>query len=191
MKYRNRNVLTVLVMLHFAMMLLTVPLRWLTASLVAAAIHELGHYLALFFSGADVRSFRIRPFGAQMESTPLTSWKQLFCQLAGPVGGLAGVLLWRWMPRVAVCGLLQSAFNLIPIWPLDGGKILRYVLHMVRLNPRLCRIMEYTVCLIFILLVVWISLHKRLGILPIIFLCYILLQSDLVKTPCKLHTDWI
>jgi len=51
-------------LLLLALLLLTVPINWLLAFFVAAAVHELFHYLALRLLGGQTRGFTIRPGGA-------------------------------------------------------------------------------------------------------------------------------
>ena len=108
-----------------AFLLLTLPLNWLLSALAVAAFHELCHGAAILLLGGRIWGVRISAGGAVMETEPLSSGKELVCALAGPAGSLLLVLTFRIFPRVAVCALVQGAFNLLPVFPLDGGRALR------------------------------------------------------------------
>lgn len=119
-----------------AVLLLTVPIRWIIASVFAAIIHELGHYLAVRFLGGEVISTQFTLRGARMEAYPMSPGREMLCILAGPAASFSLLLLARFFPRVAICGLIQGVYNLLPIYPLDGGRILRCVISLMRKGER-------------------------------------------------------
>ena len=114
------------IVLGLAVLLL--PLRVLLGIILAAAVHEIGHLIAMYFLGVPVLGFILHPGGARIEAGPMEPGEEILCALAGPVAGAVTIFAWKWFPELAVAGLVQTVFNLIPIYPLDGGRVVRLVL---------------------------------------------------------------
>ena len=108
-----------------ALLLLTLPLPWLLSAILAASIHEFCHILALLLTKTKIYGLRIGPFGAKIETEPMSRTAELLCAAAGPAGSLCLLVLIRIFPRLALCGAVQGLFNLLPLHPMDGGRILR------------------------------------------------------------------
>lgn len=129
----------------WAAMILLVPGNWLLSAAAAACIHEAGHILSLLLLGGKVRGIRLGPLGAVIEGEGVSGPAAAVCTLAGPLGSFLTLLLLRPFPMLAVCGFLQGCFNLLPVYPLDGGRILAYLLE--RLVPDSCerirRVLEH------------------------------------------------
>ena len=113
------------IVLGLAVLLL--PLRVLLGIILAAAVHELGHLAAMYFRGVPVLGFVLRPDGARIEAGPMEPVEEILCALAGPVAGTLVIFAWKWFPELALAGLVQTVFNLIPIYPLDGGRVARNI----------------------------------------------------------------
>lgn len=111
-----------------ALALMMLPLQWVLAILIAAAFHEFCHFLAVRLCGGQMVGLKLTPHGAQMEVEGLSQWQELICSLAGPVGGFMLLPFLRYIPMIAICAVCQSLFNLIPVYPLDGGRALRCLL---------------------------------------------------------------
>ena len=111
-----------------ALLLLTLPLPWLAGAVAAAGIHEAGHLLAIRLLGAPMSKIRVGCRGAKIHTCFSDPWREFLCAAAGPAAGLLLLLAARWFPRIAVCGLVQSIYNLLPVYPLDGGRMLFCVL---------------------------------------------------------------
>lgn len=107
----------------------------------AAALHELGHCLALGLLGAPVTGLRIGIFGAELaaDRRGLSYPGELAAVLAGPGANLLCALLLtlpgggRWAVFTGA-NLVLCAFNLLPVRPLDGGRAL-YLLTAWAIGP--------------------------------------------------------
>ena len=101
--------------------------------LSAAVIHECGHMAALWACGAQVTKLRIGIFGALMESDAvrLSYGREIFCTAAGPMANFltAWILCIFGNPYPALTGVhvILCCFNLLPVRPLDGGRILELI----------------------------------------------------------------
>ena len=171
-----------------AMMLLMLPLKWMLAAAIAATHHELCHLVAIRLCRGDIHSFSLSVDGANLDVSSLSPAKELICSLAGPIGGLSLLLFSRWIPRIAVCAAFQSLYNLLPIYPLDGGRALWCGITML-LPPKkagkFCKCIE-KVCLSAILLTaVYGSVHLKLGIASLFPAILIFTHTKFRKTPCK------
>lgn len=111
-----------------AALLLLLPLDWLLSAITAALVHEGCHLLAVRLFGGRIFVIRIGIGGCVIESGELEWIYSLFAILAGPVGSLSLLAFRRFLPKIAVCGMIQGLFNLLPVLPLDGGRILQLLL---------------------------------------------------------------
>ena len=133
---------------YCALLLLAIPLQWLLAWLIAAAVHELFHCIALLLCGNCIHSFQIGFCGAKIESSPLTPLQHIVCALAGPAGGLLLLIISKYCPTVTLCALVQSTVNLLPVIPLDGGQALYgFICMFVTPNTanRICSVVSWSV----------------------------------------------
>ena len=113
--------------LVLALMLLLFPLGLLAGILLAALIHECGHLIAVRLTGGRVLAIRLHAGGARIETAPMEPGKAAVCALAGPGAGALTIFAWRFFPEMALAGLVQTVFNLLPIYPLDGGRVVRNI----------------------------------------------------------------
>lgn len=96
--------------------------------LAACAVHELGHVAAAAALGGWVEGLSLTAVGAELRigyEVPLTYGRDSLVALAGPAvnllwGGAAMALHWE---LAAALTLAVGAFNLLPILPLDGGRV--------------------------------------------------------------------
>jgi len=117
---------------------------FLLAVFASVLMHELGHALVARRYGIHTRRIVLSPIGgiAQLEGMPRRPREELAVALAGPaVNFVLAAGLWLVAPVLAGSGLLASffgsvmlanlglgLFNLIPAFPMDGGRALRALL---------------------------------------------------------------
>ena len=116
-----------------ALLLLIGSAEELSAILLPALFHELGHLLALWLLGLHVRQIRVELRGFCIEYYGgCSAVGHALAAAAGPLAGLAwgfaaSALGERmrvdWLSLSAGVSILLSLFNLLPALPLDGGRI--------------------------------------------------------------------
>ena len=183
---KNRLSISGSSLIFLALLLLVLPFRWILAALLAAALHELGHYIAIRLCGGQVRDLTILQSGAALQTGEMSREKELFCTIAGPLCGSLLIPLVRFAPRLAICASIQTLYNLLPIYPLDGGRALRCVTAMW-LSPNIAKKLCAWAENIFLAGIAVIGLYAtfgiHLGILPLL-LCAVLI-GKVVNTTCK------
>jgi Zn-dependent protease len=128
---------------------------YIAALFVSVVLHELGHALVGRHFGVRTLEIVMFPIGgvARLGETPKPRG-EFWTAAAGPLvnvaiaAGLFGALLWRGallplqgllrptdanlLERIAGGNLILAAFNLLPAFPMDGGRILRSALALRR-----------------------------------------------------------
>ena len=171
-----------------ALICLTLPLQWVLSAVAAAIIHEACHILAVFLAGGRINSIKIGTAGAVMDASELPEFRQILCILAGPVGSFSLVLAAGQMPKLAFCGLVHGLYNLLPIYPLDGGRLLACIAKK-HFSPksahRICEWTKWTVMFVLFIFVLWMIRQWKTGIMPLLILLVMVYKTSSGKIPCK------
>jgi Zn-dependent protease len=110
---------------------------WQLATAIVALIfvHEMGHVIAAKWLGIPVSAPLFIPFlGAAiiMKQNPRDAWAEALMAYGGPLAGCIGSWIcwcaafyvnWDWLMPAATISFIINLFNMIPIPPLDGGRI--------------------------------------------------------------------
>ena len=123
-----------------------------------------------------------------MEIGALSYGKELFCALAGPLGSLSLILVGRLFPRIALCGAFHGLYNLLPLYPLDGGRALHCGVRLL-LPPntadKVCTVVEMLCLGAICVTALYGTACLHLGFLPLCFALVMLIKGKKVKFPCK------
>ena len=170
-----------------AALMLLLPLDWLLAALLAAAVHELGHLAVLHAFRGQLGFISIGGTGARIHMGPLENRAEFLCAAAGPAASLFLLSLCRFFPKTALCGLAQGMFNLIPVHPMDGGRMLRCFLQWLcpRQAKRISDFAERLILCAFVVLSLILAIHHKEGLLPALVCVTILSRLLFTKIPCK------
>lgn len=118
-----------------------------------ALFHELGHMLAGIILGFKPNSLEIMPLGLsigfenklenynkKIKKGTLLTLKKIIIAISGPITNLIFIILFLIFPisflrinreLILYANILIAIFNLIPIYPLDGGRIAKGILHIL------------------------------------------------------------
>jgi stage IV sporulation protein FB len=152
---------------------------------ICVVLHELGHSLQARRFGIRVRDIVLLPIGgmARAERIPEKPWQEIAIAISGPLvnfilAGLLIVVMWvraepldfedGFMTTLILINLVLGTFNLVPAFPMDGGRILRGLLATQLSYVKATRVAKdvgQTIALVFAVLG---FVYTNLVVLPLI-----------------------
>lgn len=147
------------IFLFVFLFLLTSQIEIYILLMIFAIIHELGHLIAGLILKFKTDEIRITPFGLQIKfncnynNTKEFTTKKAIIALAGPLtnfviaviliilGKINTNLQYTYLYKLVIySNLLIGIFNLLPIYPMDGGRILKEILKIAYGNKKAYKI---------------------------------------------------
>lgn len=187
------------IFLFLILFLITNQIELYALSMVFALIHEMGHLFMGVLLNYNMDSLKIMPLGFVIEfKTKIEEYNEkilktrkiilnkILIALAGPITNLLIIIFLLAIKtnnmNLIYSNLLIMLFNLIPMYPLDGGRILLFILKLFLGNKK-----SYTyiniISNIFIIILTAISsisiyYYKNIGILLIIIILWGLIIKE-------------
>lgn len=176
-------------------------------------IHELGHVFAAKSYGWTIEEIQILPFGgvANMKQNNDSILEEFIVAIAGPLQNLMMIIigigfqrinLWssEWTTFFIQANTIILLFNLIPITPLDGNKLLKSILYVFFPYRKVIKYSIFISILLIIFFLIWasgflldnkvningiviaiffiISIYKEIKELPYVFWQFLLCKAN-------------
>ncbi len=193
------------IFIFIAIFLITNQIELYAIIMIFAFIHELGHLLSGILLGMKPKKIEIKPYGISIsfQLTPkdynkkikngnLLELKKIIVALAGPLTNLICIIIFYNIDVgifsnliIIYSNILLILFNLIPIYPLDGGRIIKEILH-ISLGKRkaekyINRISFITIGIITIISSFAVFYLKNIAIFIIVLVLWILvIREDII-----------
>ena len=170
-----------------------------TLVMLFALFHELGHLLCGIIMGFEVENLKIMPLGFSVEFKPKIidynkkvlksnslTLKKILINIAGPFVNVVIILvacLMNLNQNIIYSNLIILIVNLIPIYPLDGGRILKNILKLLVGNKKAYKytniISNIFVIIIGFVFSIEIYYYKNIAIFfAIIFILVLILNEN-------------
>lgn len=135
------------------------------AFLLFSILHEIGHYLVALYFSFEIEKIMILPFGAFLLLRDLGKhyvYEEIWMLFCGPFVNMICFILFVFFkePLLAKINIYILMFNLLPIYPLDGSKLLLLFLSYL-IDYQKCMQIQIKVSLMFIC-ILWI-MTKQIG----------------------------
>ena len=156
------------------------PARTFAPFVFSVLAHEAAHLLALQLIGAEIHKLRLCGSGATILTQPLRYGQEILVATAGPAVNLLLLALTAQRdPPLALVNLCLLCYNLLPLYPLDGGRILRAVLRLL-FAERAAELLEQCIgalCLLSLLaLSCYLTCVWHAGLWPVLLCAALLLR---------------
>ena len=142
------------VFLFFCIFLITKNIKIYSILMIFSLIHELGHLMCGLFLGFKPEkmtilpyglkiSFKIKPkdFNKRIYKANILSIKKIVLALSGPITNIICIIITYILnnkiyidkslyENIMYANILIAMFNMLPIYPLDGGRVVRELMHI-------------------------------------------------------------
>lgn len=185
--------------------LLTNQIKIYGILMLFALIHELGHMLVGILLGFKPTKLEIMPYGVsvgfeikcedynkKVKKANMLAVKKLIIALAGPLTNFIITVIFLIINKnlfgiernlVIYANILIGIFNLIPIYPLDGGRVIKNIIHITvglkKSYEYTNQISKVTICILTGICSITILYIRNIAILLILaYLWYLVIAQN-------------
>ena len=120
-------------------------------------MHELSHILVALILKVDVKEIELLPIGINAKyENKISLIRELIISLAGPIASIIFSIIFE-NETFVFMNICIAIFNLIPIYPLDGGRIVQSTLKMI-FGEYIGKKLSYTITKFFLIILSLVSL---------------------------------
>ena len=201
------------IFIFFVLFYLTKQIKLYATIMVLCVIHELGHVLMGLIMGLKIEKIEIMPLGLsvsfklsvddynkKIRNGNILQLKKIAIAAAGPLTNFIMLLIVLYTnidlkivsnEMLAYANILIMLFNLLPIYPLDGGRILKALIYIfegsIKSKIYIRKISKAVIILITMISSVGVMYLKNIAIFFIvIYLWIIVLKENKYKLNNKL-----
>lgn len=157
-------------------------------------IHEMGHIITALILKMKPEKLEIMPFGLSVSfytnfNDINSSLKEILVALAGPLTSfIIAIIAYMYnfkyfmKEEIVYSNILILLFNILPIYPLDGGRIIKNILHMkfgaVDSEKIVNKISKITVVIFTVISSIAVYYYKNLAIFLICIFLWMLIARN-------------
>lgn len=161
-----------------------------------AFVHEMGHLICGLLLGLKPKSLKIMPLGICIEFSVIykdynkkikngnvLAVKKMILALAGPITNVLIIALCIFTKdytnaiykNIIYANLLIAIFNLIPIYPLDGGRFLKELIHIIKGRKKSLESINFisNACIILLTMSASIGIYYYKNIAIVLIISYL------------------
>ena len=156
-----------------------------------ALIHELSHMMSGVFLGLKPKTLQIMPFGLSIifetyESRKMINIKKIIIASSGPIVNIiiaiVVFIMNKNLSNIIYANIIIAIFNLLPIYPLDGGRILKLILKNKykydKVEEIINKVSNATIIIITCLSSVLVLLWQNIGLVFVIAYLWLILIKE-------------
>lgn len=175
------------IILFIIIFIITKQINIYAVFIVFSLVHEMSHALAGILCGFKIKKIEIMPFGFKITfGQNRNKIKKIFIALAGPFSNfmiMMVAIIFKWHMDIIYANLIIAIFNLIPIYPLDGGKILKLIIglkkNFINTTRVINKVSNITIIILTIIASIAVLYIKNLAIVvAVIYLWYIVIREN-------------